>query len=262
MSAKRGQQNVNASLKKDAALKRMKLNDEQKKKQDEHKKMQDEQKKMQDENPASIAADNTSANLLLLPDAPALGSEPSSLAETHTPSVGEQRAPESAAETTPTVEHGANSAPETAADTNVGITSAEDGRRHSSRIANAIAKPGGGNATQGSSDILQDEDDDEDENADDVREDEDEIRSNTTGQGRTPTKPFAVAEKRGRGRPYKSPSQQGALATYTDLFLTLTLSIPNPYTMKASVHSSPPSPTTLIVLNRALLPLKTKSTAC
>ena len=225
MAAKRGQQNVAAVIKKDAAHKKQKLLDEQKKKQDE--------------NPASLAPDNTMEDFLLLQEAPTLGSE-----------------------LTPTCEHGANSAPETAADTNVGITSAEDGRRHSSRIANASAKPGGGNATQGSSDILQDEEDDEDENADDVREDEDEIRSNTTGQGRTPTKPFAVAEKRERGRPYKSPSQQGLLATYTDLFLTLTLSIPNPYTMKASVHSSPPSPTTLIVLKRAWLPLKTKSTAC
>lgn len=239
MAAKRGQQNVAAVIKKDAAHKKQKLLDEQKKKQDE-------QKKKQDENPASLAPDNTMEDFLLLQEAPTLGSEPSSSAVT----------------LTPTCEHGANSAPETAADTNVGITSAEDGRRHSSRIANASAKPGGGNATQGSSDILQDEEDDEDENADDVREDEDEIRSNTTGQGRTPTKPFAVAEKRGRGRPYKSPSQQGLLATYTDLFLTLTLSIPNPYTMKASVHSSPPSPTNLIVLKRAWLPLKTKSTAC
>jgi len=257
MAAKRGQQNLAAVMKKDAAVKKQKLLDEQKKKQDK-------QKKTQDKNPASLAPDNTMEDFLLLQEAPTLGSEPSSSAVTLTPSVlhGDQRAPETAAVTTPTCDHGANSAPETAADTNVGITSAEDGRRHSSRIANAIAKPGGGKATQGSSDILQDEDDDEDENADDVREDEDEIRSNTTGQGRTPTKPFAVEEKRGRGRPYKSPSQQGVLATYTNLFLTLTLSIPNPYTMKASVHSSPPSPTTLIVLIRAWLPLKTKSTAC
>ncbi len=106
------------------------------------------------------------------------------------------------------VVHGAQPAPETAADTNVGITSAEDGRRHSERIANATAKSGGANETQGSSDVPEDDDNNEDENAS-----EDEYCTNKTGEGRTPTKPFAVAEKRGRGRPFKSLSQQGLCAT-------------------------------------------------
>ncbi len=178
--------------------------------QDEQKKMQDEQKKMQDANPASIAADNTLSNFLLLPDAPALGSEPSSSAVTLTPSVvhGDQRAPETAAETTPTVEHGANSAPETEANTTEGLTATEGRRRASERIANATAKSSGNNETHGSSDVNEDDDNNEDENGS-----EDEYRTNKSGEGRTPTKPFEVPEKRGRGRPFKSPSQQGIYAT-------------------------------------------------
>ena len=209
MSAKRGQQNLNASIKKDAALKRMRLQDAQKKLEDEQKKLQDEQAKMQDANPARTAADNTLSNFLLLPDAPALGSEPSSSTVTLTPSVvhGDQGAPETTADTTPTVEHGAKPAPETEADTTVGSSSRQDRRRHSERIANAPDKSCGKNETHGSSYVNTDDDNYED---DDVSEDEN--RTNKTGEGRTPTKSFAVIEKRGRGRPFKSPSQQGIYA--------------------------------------------------
>jgi hypothetical protein len=178
--------------------------------QNEQKKMQDEQEKMQDANPARIAADNTLSNFLLLPDAPALGSEPSSPAVTRTPSVvhGDHRAPETTADTTPTVEHGAKPAPETEADTTVGSTSREDRWRHSERIAKAPVKSRGKNETHGSSDVNAADDNNEDENVS-----EDEYRTNKTGEGRTPTKPFEVLEKRGRGRPFKSPSQQGIYAT-------------------------------------------------
>ena len=192
MSGKRGISNLNASLNSTKAAKEV-LNSKRPKGSPGKKTKQQEAPTL------SQAADHTLSYVLLLQETPASGSEPSSSDVAGDPP-----------------------APETAAHNNEPITSAEDGRRHSSRIANAIAKPGGGNATQGSSDILQDEDDDEDENADDVREDDDEIRSNTTGEGRTPTKPFAVSEKRGRGRPYKSPSQ-GLCATLHGPF-------PNPNT--------------------------------
>ncbi len=210
MAAKRGIQNVNATIKKDAALKRQKVLDEQKKMQDTQKKKQDEQTKTQDENPASIAADDTMANFLLLSEAPTLGYEPSSSAVTLTPSVlhGDQLAPETAAVTTPTCEHGANSAPEKEANTTEGLTATEGRRPRSSRIANATAKSSGNNETHGSSDVNDDDDNNEDENAF-----EDEDLSNKSGEGRTPTKPFEVPEKRGRGRPFKSPSQQGIYAT-------------------------------------------------
>jgi hypothetical protein len=208
MAAKRGISNLNASINSNKAAKEVPISKRPKG-------SPGKKTKQQEAPPVSQAAPHTLSDFLLLQETPASGSEPSSSAVTLPPSVvhGAQTAQETAADTTPTVVHGAQPAPETAADTNVGIISAEDGRRQSARIANATAKTGGGNATQESSDILQDEDDDEDENADDVPDDEDEIRSNTTGQGRTPTKPFAVAEKRGRGRPYKSPSQQGLCAT-------------------------------------------------
>jgi hypothetical protein len=203
MAAKRGIQNVNATMKKDAALKRQKLLDEQKK-------MQDAQKKTQDENPASIAADDTMADFLLLAEAPTLGSEPSSSAVTLTPSVlhGDQRAPETAAVTTPTCEHGANSAPEKEANTTEGLTAIEGRRPRSSRIATATAKSSVNNETHGSSDVNEDDENNEDENGS-----EDELFTNKSGEGRTPTKPFEVPEKRGRGRPFKSPSQQGMYVT-------------------------------------------------
>ena len=208
MSGKRGISNLNASLNSTKAAKEV-LNSKRPKGSPGKK------TKQQAAPPVAQAVDHTLSDFLLSQETPASGSEPSSSAVTLPPTDvdGAQPAPETAADTTPTVVHGAQPAPETAAHTNVGITSAEDRRRHSSRIANATAKTSGGDATQGSSDILQDQDDDGDENADDVREDEEEIRSNTTGEGRTPTKPFAVGVKRGRGRPYKSPSQQGLCAT-------------------------------------------------
>jgi hypothetical protein len=74
----------------------MKLQDAQKKLEDEQKKLEDEQEKLQDAKLARSAADKTLSNFLLLPDAPALGSEPSSSTVTLTPSVvhGDQGAPE------------------------------------------------------------------------------------------------------------------------------------------------------------------------
>jgi hypothetical protein len=214
MAAKRGQQNVTASIKRDAALKRQKVLDEQKKMEDEQKKMEGEQKKTQDENPASIAADTTMANFLLLREVPTLGSEPSSSAVTLTPSVlhGDQRAPITADVTTPTTEHGANSAPEKEANTTEGLTAIEGRRPRSSRIATATAaKSSGNNETHGSSDVYEDDNNNEYEDVnDDINEDDDD---NKSGEGRTPTKPFEVPEKRGRGRPFKSPSQHGIYAT-------------------------------------------------
>ena len=207
MSGKRGISNFNALLNSTKAAKEV-LNSKRPKGSPGKK------TKQQEAPTVSQEADHTLSYVQLLQETPPLGSEPSS-----SDVAGAQPAPETAADMTPTVVHGAPPAPETAAHNNEPITSAEDGRRHSSRIANATAKTGGGNATQGSSDILQN---DEDENNDDVREDEDEIRSNTTGEGRTPTKPYAVSEKRGRGRPYKSPSQ-GLCATLHGPF-------PNPNT--------------------------------
>jgi len=209
MSGKRGISNFNASLNSTKAAKEVPNSKRQKG-------SPCKKTKQQEAPTVSQAADHTLSYVLLLQETPASGSEPSS-----SDVAGAQPAPETAANMKPTVEHGAPPAPETAAHNNEPITSAEDGRRHSSRIANATAKTGGGNATQGSSDILQN---DEDENNDDVceDEDEDEIRSNTTGEGRTPTKPYAVSEKRGRGRPYKSPSQ-GLCATLHGPF-------PNPNT--------------------------------
>jgi hypothetical protein len=206
MSGKRGISNLNASLNSTKAAKEV-LNSKRPKGSPGKK------TKQQEAPTVSQEADHTLSYVQLLQETPPLGSEPSS-----SDVAGAQPAPETAANMKPTVEHGAPPAPETAAHNNEPITSAEDGRRHSSRIANATAKTGGGIATQGSSDILQN---DEEENND--REDnEDEIRSNTTGEGRTPTKPYAVSEKRGRGRPYKSPSQ-GLCATLHGPF-------PNPNT--------------------------------
>jgi hypothetical protein len=189
MAAKRGQQNVTAVIKKDAALKKQKLLDEQKKKEDE-------QTKTQDENPASLAPDNTMEDFLLLQEAPTLGSEPSSSAVTLTPSVLHGS------------EHGANSAPEKEANTTEGLPATEGRRPRSSRIATATAKSSVNNETHGSSDVNEDDENNEDENGS-----EDELFTNKSGEGRTPTKPFEVPEKRGRGRPFKSPSQQGMYVT-------------------------------------------------
>ena len=196
MSGKRGISNLNASLNSTKAAKE--LPNSKRPKGSPGKKT-----KQQEAPPVSQETDHTLSDFLLLQAAPASGSEPSSSAVT----------------LPPTVVHGAQPAPETAADTDAGITSAEDGRRHSERIANATAKSGGGNETQGASsvnDVPGDDDEDKDGS-------EDECHTNTTGEGRTPTKPFAVAEKRGRGRPFKSPSQQGLCAALDRPF-------PNPNT--------------------------------
>ena len=186
MSGKRGISNVNASLNSTKAAKE--LPNSKRPKGSPGKKT-----KQQEPPPVSQETDHTLSDFLLLQAAPASGSEPSSSAVT----------------LPPTVVHGAQPAPETAADTDAGITSAEDGRRHSERIANATAKSGGGNETQGASSV------------NDVPEDDDEDKDGS--EGRTPTKPFAVAEKRGRGRPFKSPSQQGLCAALDRPF-------PNPNT--------------------------------
>ena len=186
MSGKRGISNFNASLNSTKAAKE--LPNSKRPKGSPGKKT-----KQQEAPPVSQETDHTLSDFLLLQAAPASGSEP-------------------------TVVHGAQPAPETAADTDAGITSAEDGRRHSERIANATAKSGGGNETQGASSVNDvPEDDDEDKDG------SEEGHTNTTGEGRTPTKPFAVAEKRGRGRPFKSPSQQGLCAALDRPF-------PNPNT--------------------------------
>jgi hypothetical protein len=158
--------------------------------------------KEQEAPPVTEHPDETMSDFLLLQEAAASGSAPGISAVTLASTVVHGAPP------------AAGSADSTTTAIKVGGTPAEvplNGRRQSSRLATTTGKSGGGNETQGSSSVShnpEDEDDIEDENADD-----EEWRGNKTAEGRTPTKPFVVAEKRGRGRPFKSPTQQGFPAT-------------------------------------------------